>query len=98
VACGSTFAIYLAKLSSVQNKAVKLIGGETFYDNATPFYSKLNALKLSDLYNLETGKLIHRFVHNLLPPFFTDYFKRSSDITTRTTRSSTNPNNIRSSV
>jgi len=51
-------------------------------------------LKLSDFYKLETGKLIHRFVHNLLPPSFTDYFKRSSDISTRTTRSSTNPNNL----
>jgi len=95
VAWGSTFSTYLAKLSSLQNKAIKLIGGGTFYDNATPFYSKLNVLKLSDLYKLETGKLIHRFVHKSLLPFFTrtDYFKRSSDISTRT-RSSTNPNNL----
>jgi len=49
-------------------------------------------LKLSDLYKLETGKLLHRFVHNSLSPSFTDYFKRSSDISTPTTRSSTNPN------
>jgi len=78
----------------LQYKAVKLIGGGTFYDNATPFYSKLNALKLSDLYKLKTGKLIHRFVQNSFPPSFTDYFKRSSDISTRTTRSSTNLNNL----
>jgi len=51
-------------------------------------------LKLSDLYKLETGKLIHRFVRNSLPPSFNDYFKRFSDISTRTTRSSTNPNNL----
>jgi len=93
VAWGSTFPTYLVKLNSLQNKAVKLIGGGTFYDNATPFYSKLNVLKLFDLYKLGIGKLMHRFVHNSLPPSFTDYFKRSSNISTRTTRSTTKPNN-----
>jgi len=69
VVWGSTFPTYLAKLSSLQNKAVKLIGGGAFCDNATPSVQKLNVLKLPDLYKLETGKLINK-IFSLFTPVF----------------------------
>ena len=48
VVWGSTFPSYLKKLNSIQDKAVKLIGGGNYLDRATPYYSKLNILKLPD--------------------------------------------------
>ena len=50
VAWGSTFPSYIEKLIilSYQNKTVKLIGGGNYLDRATPYYSKLNILKLPD--------------------------------------------------
>ena len=49
VAWGSTFPSYIEKLNILQNKAVKLIGGGNYLHRATPYYSKLNILKLPDL-------------------------------------------------
>ena len=35
----STFKSYLKKLSTLQNKAVKIVGGGKYYDRATQFYA-----------------------------------------------------------
>ena len=54
VVWGSTFSSYLKKLNSIQNKAIKLIGGGNYVNRATTYCSKLNILKLPDIYKLET--------------------------------------------
>ena len=93
VVWGSTFTSYLQKLNSIQNKAVKLIGGGNYLDRATPYYSKLNILKLPDLNNLETAKFVYRFMHNTLPQSFSDIFVKASEISGRT-RSSGNRHSL----
>ena len=70
----SSFPSHLKKLTVLQNKAIKLIGGGLPRDRATPFYSKLNVLKLSDLFKLETGKFVHAHCNNKLPFTLSDYF------------------------
>jgi len=55
---GSTYPSYLKKINTLQNKAVKHIGGGKYYDRAKPFYSEFYILKLPDLYKLEVSKLI----------------------------------------
>ena len=82
----STFPSYLKKLNSMQDKAVKLIAGGNYLDRAMPYYSKLNILKLTDIYKLETAKFVHRFMHNTLPQSFSDFFVKASQISGRTTR------------
>jgi len=47
---GNTHDKYLKKLVTLQNKAVKLIGRANWRDNATPYYKKLQILKLKDIY------------------------------------------------
>jgi len=71
-----------------------LIGDGTYLDDATPYYLKYNILKLNDLYKLEIGKFFHSFIHNFVHPSFTKFFIRSSDVATRTTRSSVNLSNL----
>ena len=93
VAWGSTFPSYIEKLNILQNKAVKLIGGGNYLDRATPYYSKLNILKLPDLHKLEIAKFVHRFMHNTLPQTFFNFFTKVGHVNTRTTRSS-NHNNL----
>ena len=90
VVWGSTFPSYLKNLNSIQNKAIKLIGGGNHLDRATPYYSKLNILKLPDLYKLETAKFVCRFMHSTLPQSFSDFFVKVSEISGRTTRFSVN--------
>jgi len=94
VAWGSTFPSYLTKLNSLQNKTIKLIGGGTYLDDATPYYLKYNILKLNNLYKLEIGKFVHSFIHNSVHQSFTKFFIRSSDVAIRTTKSSVNLNNL----
>ena len=52
---GCTHKSYLSKLQTLQNKAVKIIGGGKYMDHATPFYSKLKILKIPELYKYEVA-------------------------------------------
>ena len=71
---GSTHPSYLKKLVTLQNKAVKLIGGGLYNDKASPFYSQLKILKLPYLYKLEIGKFVDAHFQNCLPLNISNYF------------------------
>ena len=64
---GSTHPFYLKKLITLQDKAVKLVGGGLYNDKASPFYSQLKILKLSYLYKFEIGKFVNAHFQNRLP-------------------------------
>ena len=40
---------YVSEQSSLQNKAIRTLGGSKYFDIVTPIYSKLKILKLPDL-------------------------------------------------
>ena len=96
VVWGSMFPTYMSKLESLQNKAVKIIGGGTTRESSTPFYGQLKILKLSDLYKFEIAKLVHDFLHDKLPSssVFSRLFQKSLQISHRFTRSSSNKNKL----
>ena len=77
---GSSFLSHLKKLTVLQNKAIKLIGGGFPRDRVTPFYYKLNILKLSDLFKLEIGKFVHVHFNNKLPFTLSGYFSSTSEV------------------
>ena len=83
----SSYKSKLKKLLSLQNKVVKLIGGGLLRDKATPFYSQLGILKLTDLFKLEVGKLVHANFKNKLPASLSDYFILTSEVSQKNTRS-----------
>ena len=93
---GSTYPFYLIKISTLQNKVVKLIGGGAFQDRATPFYYKLNIPKLTDLYKIEISKLMYNIVHRprYLPNNFSKYFEKACKILERSTRSITQEKDV----
>jgi len=55
-------------------------------DNATPYYKKLQILKLKDIYIYEVAKLMYKSIRKKLPNMFTSYFTTVKIIHTRTTR------------
>ena len=55
----SAYPSYLIKISTLQDKVVKLVGGGAFQDKATPFYYNLNIPKLTDWYKIEISKLMY---------------------------------------
>ena len=93
---GSTYPSYLMRISSLQNKVVKLVGGGAFLDRATPFYYKLNIPKFTDLYKIEISKLMYNIVHRprCLPNNFSKYFEKACKISLRSTRSTTPENDF----
>ena len=60
---GSTHKSYSSKLQTLQNKAVKIIGGGKYMDHATPFSSKLKILKIPELNVHEVAKLVFHHHH-----------------------------------
>ena len=90
----STHPFYLKKLITLQNKAVKLIGGGLYNDKASPFYSHLKILKLPYLYKLEIGKFVNAHFQNRLPLNISNYyFTLTSNNSLRTTRTILNNKN-----
>ena len=57
-AWGSTYPTYMSKICILQNKATTFIGNGKRSDHVTPYYSKLNILKLRDLYKHEVAKIV----------------------------------------
>ena len=84
---GSSFPSHVKKLTVLQNKAIKLIGGGLPRDRATPFYFKLNILKLCDLFKLEIGKFVHVHFNNKLPFTPSGYFSLTNEVSQQNTRS-----------
>ena len=61
-----------------------------------PFYYKLNIPKLTDLYKIEISKLMYNIVHRsrYLPNNFSKYFEKACKILERSTRSTTQENDV----
>ena len=94
LAWSSTYRTFLKKLSILQNKSVKIIGGGSYYDRATPFYAKLGTLKLADLVKFEKALpvFVFKFKMKTLPAQFSKYFCEVSSVHKRSTRASTQNN------
>ena len=75
---GCTHKSYLSKLQTLQNKAVKIIGGGKYMDHATPFYSKLKILKIPELYKHEVAKLVFHHYHQRLPPLLSNLYIKTN--------------------
>ena len=89
---GSTFKSYLKKLTSLQNKIVKIIGGGRWQERATPYYHKLKILKLQDLFQLELAQFMFKYKSNALPTNLSNLFQSVEKIHSKGTRSITNCN------
>ena len=83
---GCTFPSYLNKLQSLQNKAVKMIGGGSSLDNPTKFFNKFSIPKLNDLFKLEVAKIAHAHFTGNLPPKLSKLFTLTKNISSRVTR------------
>lgn len=90
VVWGSTYKSYINKLGILQNKAVRIVAGGNWSDHVTPFYKKLNILKIKDLYNYEIAKFMHKYHNKSLPGTFATYLKKCNNVYSRTTRNAVN--------
>ena len=84
---GCTFSSYLQKLQLLQDKAIRIICNTCRYSSANILFYKLGILKIGDLYQCETGKLIYEYSKNNLPTGLSSLFVNLSAIHNLQTRS-----------
>ena len=85
---GSTYPSHLTKLKTLQNKAMRIISGGHYRDEANPIYKKLEVLQIHHLYIYETAKFIYSCFYNLAPIPFIDFFTTVDEVSQRATRQS----------
>jgi len=71
---GSTYKTNLHRLVSLQKRVIRIISKSTFDFNSDPIFKELGLLKLSDVRQLELGKLMFSFNRSVLPSKFNNYF------------------------
>ena len=80
LAWSAIYKSYYNKISILQNKAVKIVGGGKWNDKATLFYANLIILKLSDLVQLHKAIFVFNFKSNKVPSTCKNYFKAACNI------------------
>ena len=80
--------ILFNKVAILQNKSVKIISGGKWNDEATPFYAKLNILKLNDMIHFEKACFLYKYKFNKLQCIFNNYFNYTSNTYEKYTRGS----------
>ena len=64
---GSTYKSHLEKLTSLQNKAIRAVGGAGWNESSSPLYYKFKVLKFHDIYKYELAKFMHHVQNKTLP-------------------------------
>ena len=85
---GATFSSFLTTLKTLQNKALRIISGAHYRDNALLLYKEYKVLQLDDLYAYETAKFVYCCLQKEVPTPFLNYFSKVCETTQRTTRQS----------
>ena len=83
---GSTYKTNLRRLVSLQKRAIRIISKSTFDSHSDPIFKELELLKLSDIRQLELGKLMFSLNHSLLPSKFNNYFSLNKQVHSHATR------------
>ena len=71
---GSTYKAYIAKLQTLQNKAMRIIKGLNWNAPVEDAFYKYQILTARKMYKYEVGKVMYLLNANLLPKSFLDFF------------------------
>ena len=63
-----------SRIIKLQKKAVRLISCSKYYAHTSALFKELGLLKFSDIFNLSCIKIYYKYVHNLLPAYFNNFF------------------------
>ena len=81
----------MKNVRSVQNRVIKIMRFIPFghYD-LKPIYKEMDILQVDDIYTLEVGKFMYKFINGLLPENFHEYFEYVSNVHQHNTRTAKN--------
>ena len=76
---------HIKQISSLQDKAIRIINFKPYRSTRNPLYKENAILKLEDFIKVQNCLLIHDYLHNTLPLCFQDYYfkKNTRQIQTR---------------
>ena len=77
---GSAYKTNLRRLVSLQKRVIRIISKSNFDSHSDPIFKELELLKLSDIKQLELGKLMFSLNHSLLPSKFNNYFSLNKQV------------------
>ena len=86
---GSTYKSHLEKLSSLQNKAIRVVGGAEWNESSSPLYYTFKVLKFHDIYKYELAKFMHHVQNKTLPTRLLKFFDDVKNDLNLNTRSRT---------
>ena len=72
---GATRQSKLKRLKSLQKRAVRSISNKTMFTHTDPLFANLELLKLEDMFKLQSGIFMFKFMNNKLPSSFNGMFK-----------------------
>ena len=85
---------YFQKLQILQNKALRGISGSHYQAETNPIYHQLKVLKIKDLYKYEVTQFVFSCLKNKAQNFFSKYFTRTNQVSSRHTRQSLRNNKL----
>jgi hypothetical protein len=77
---GTAKPTHMNKLVKLQKRAIRTITRSTYNSHTEPLFKKLNILKINDLYEQHTGKLMYQYKHNQLPISFNNTYSYNHEI------------------
>ena len=80
---------HLNDLIVLQNKALRIISGVPPRTNIDQFYIENNILIVKHIYSYNIGLFMYRYVNNMIPDVFDNFFSNTSDIHQHNTRNAT---------
>ena len=88
---GSTFSTHLHRLQILRNKAVRAVVSAHYHDSAK---SILANLQIDDWFKFEIAIFVFKLNRNSVPISFSNFFKKTSDVSKRITRQSSKSSNL----
>ena len=86
---GKAYNTHLNDLIVLQNKAMRIISGVPPRTNIDQFYIENNILIVKHIYSYNIGLFMYKYVNNMTPDVFDNFFRNISDINQHDTRNAT---------
>ena len=77
---------HVKQVSSLQDKALRIINFKPFRSSRNPIYKENKILKLEDFVKTQNCLMIHDYLHDTLPACFENYLFKKNTIQTRSVR------------
>ena len=73
----------------LQKRAIRICSHTNYLAHTTPIFKRMKTLKAEDIHTFQTAIFMYKYVTNLLPPSFQNFFTNNANILSYPTRRST---------